>query len=154
MGDIGESMWRGGAEFGAPEVTIDAGELAAYRLARMSARLVQGLSGGGADPEAVWHTLAASCPIDFAISLALGALGRTAPLRAHAIEVRAIRRVQAFAPVEAPCSLCAEAIVLRHQPLSATTFDAALAVTLTRNPDGAKVASFELELRLQRRIAA
>lgn len=147
-------MWRSGAEFGAPEVLIDAGELAAYRLARMSARLVQGLAGAGTDPEAVWHALAASCPIDFAISRALAALGRTAPLREHAIDVRAIGRVQAFAPVEAPCSLCVAATVLRHHPLSGAAFDAALAVALTRNPDGAPVAAFELELRLLRRVAA
>ncbi len=153
MVDAG-TMWVKDAEFGAPEVVIDAGELAAYRLARMSARLVQGLAGGAADPETVWQTLAASCPIDFAISRTLAALGRTAPLRAHAIDVRAIRGVQAFAAVEAPCSLCAAARVLRRQDRSASTFDASLSVTLTRNPDGFPVAAFELELRLHRRVAA
>lgn len=147
-------MWQMDAEFGAPDVTMDAGELAAYRLARMSGRLVQGLSGGGSDPEAVWHALAASCPIDFAISRALAALGRTAPLRCHAIDVRAIRRVQAFAPVEAPSSLCVAARVLRCNGRPSGDFDAVIAVTLTRNPDGAAVASFDLELTLARRVAA
>lgn len=146
--------WQAGAEFGAPEVAIDAGELAAYRLARMSTRLVQGLSGGGTDPEAVWHTLAASCPIDFAISRTLVALGRTAPMRVYTIDVRAIRRVQAFAPVEAPCSLCAEARVLSRSDAGPTCFDATLAVLLTRNPEGSRLASFELDLRLHRRAAA
>lgn len=148
------TSWEVGAEFGAPEVWIEAGELAAYRLARMSARLVQGLAGGGADPERVWHTLAASCPIDFAISRTLAALGQTGPLRGHAIDVRAIRRVEAFAPVEAPSSLCAEARVLRRTPLAEDAAVMVLAVVLTRNPDGARVAGFELELRLGRRAAA
>lgn len=147
-------MWALDSEFGAPEVEIDAGELAVYRLARMSARLVQGLTGGGTDPDAVWQALAASCPVDFAISRSLAALGRTAPLRAHAIDVRAIRRVQVFAAIEAPCSLCAAARVLRHHARSDSDFDAALAVTLHRNPDGFVVAGFELELRLRRRAAA
>jgi hypothetical protein len=148
------TSWEAGAEFGAPEVWVEAGELAAYRLARMSARLVQGLAGGGADPEQVWHTLAASCPIDFAISRTLTALGRTGPLRGYAIDVRAIRKIQAFAPVEAPCSLCAEARVLSHVVAAEDAAVLQLAVLLTRNPDGARVASFELELRLVRRAAA
>jgi hypothetical protein len=143
-----------GSEFGAPEVWVEAGELAAYRLARMSARLVQGLAGGGGDPGQVWHTLAASCPIDFAISRTLTALGRTGPLRGYAIDVRAIRKIQAFAPVEAPCSLCAAARVLQCTPSGADVAVLSLAVALTRNPDGARVAGFELELRLVRRAAA
>lgn len=148
------TSWEAGAEFGAPEVWIDAGELAAYRLARMSARLVQGLAGGGGNPEAVWHTLAASCPIDFAISRTLTALGRTGPLRGYAIDVRAIRKIQAYAPVEAPCSLGAEARVLSHAVLAEDVEGLQLAVLLTKNPDGSRVASFELELRLVRRAAA
>ncbi len=152
----GESatIWEAGAEFGAPEVTIDGGELAAYRLARMSARLVQHLQAGSADPETVWHALAASCPIDFAISRTLAALGRTAPLRGRTIDVRAIRQIKAFGPIEAPCSLCAAARVLRHSAGGDGSIDATLMVTLTRNPDGAAVASFELALRLLRRAAA
>lgn len=154
MGEADNPMWRAGAEFGAPEVNIDAGELAAYRLARMSARLVQGLAGGSADPEQVWHALAASCPIDFAISRTLAALGRTAPMRSFTIDVLAIRRIQAYAPVEAPCSLCAEARVLYRSEAGPDAFDSTLAVTLTRNPDGARIAGFELDLRLRRRVAA
>ncbi len=148
------TMWEAGAEFGAPEVRIEAGELAAYRLARMSARLVQGLSGGGADPERVWQTLAATCPIDFAISRTLAALGRAGPLRGHTLDVRAIRKVQAFAPVEAPCSLCAAARVLGCMPLADDAVVVRLVVTLTRNPDGASIAGFELELRLVQRAVA
>lgn len=148
------TSWGVGAEFGAPEVWIEAGELAAYRLARMSARLVQGLSGGGADPERVWLTLAASCPIDFAISRSLAALGRTGPLRGHAIDVRSIRRIEAYAPVEAPCSLCVEATVTSRVALVDDSVVMGLAVLLTRNPDGARLASFELELRVVRRAAA
>lgn len=148
------NMWAVGAEFGAPEVVIEAGELAAYRLARMSARLVQGLAGGGNNPEQVWHTLAASCPIDFAISRTLTALGRDVPLRDYAIDVRAIRRIEAWAPVEAPCSLGAAARVLASTPIAEDAAVVRLAVVLTRNPDAARVAGFELELRLVRRAAA
>lgn len=146
-----QAMWQEGAEFGAVEVPIDAGELAAYRLARMSARLVQGLSGGAGDPEAVWQALAASCTTDFAISRTLRALGRGAPLQGHRVEVRGIRRVQAFAAVEAPCVLAAGLRVLRSER-GAGGVDVTMVVTLTRG--AAPVAGFELELRLQRHAAA
>ena len=146
-------MWQAGAEYGAVAVTIDGGELAAYRLARMSARLVQGLSGGGGDPEAVWQALAASCTTDFAISRTLTALGRSAPLQGHRIEVRGIHRVQVFGAVEAPCTLAAALRVLGCSECGGPgCFDVVLAVGLKR--DDVVVAAFELELRLQRRIAA
>ncbi len=146
------SIWQAGAEHGAVAVTIDAGELAAYRLARMSARLVQGLSGGGGDPEAVWQALAASCTTDFAISRTLTALGRSAPLQGHRIEVRGIRRVQVFGAVEAPCTLSATSRVLGCGERGPGCFDVMLAVGL--RPGDFVVVAFELELRLQRRSAA
>lgn len=147
-------MWRAGAEFGAVVVAIDGGELAAYRLARMSARLVQGLSGAGGDPEAVWQALAASCTTDFAISRTLTALGRSAPLQGHRVEVLGIRRVQVFAAVEAPCTLAAALRVLASSERGPGCFDVTLAVGLTRSADAVAVTAFELELRLQRRVAA
>ncbi len=146
------SMWQAGAEYGAVAVTIEGGELAAYRLARMSARLVQGLSGGGGDPEAVWQALAASSTTDFAISRTLTALGRSAPLQGHHIEVRGVRRVQVLGAVAAPCTLAATARVLGCSERGPGCFDVMLAVGLRQ--DGVEVVAFELELRLQRRIAA
>src|SRR5690606_22997218 len=130
----------------------DGGELAAYRLARMSARLVQGLSGARGDPEAVWQALAASCTTDFAISRTLTALGRSAPLQGHRVEVRGILRVQVLGVVEAPCTLAARARVLAGSARGPGCFDVTLALTLSR--EGAVVVAFELELRLQRRVAA
>jgi len=146
-----QAMWQTGAELGAVAVAIDAGELAAYRLARMSARLVQGLSGGAGDPEAAWQTLAASCTTDFAIARTLRALGRGGPLQGHRVEVRGIRRVQALAAVEAPCVLTAGLRVLCSER-GADGVDVTMVVTLTRG--AAPVASFELELRLRRHAAA
>jgi len=148
------SMWQVGAELGAVAVTIDCGELAAYRLARMSARLVQGLAGAGGDPGAVWQALAASCTTDFAISRTLMALGRGALLQGHHIAVRGIRRVQALAPIAAPCTLAAALRVLGCSERGPGCVDVILAVSLGREPEGIAVAAFELELRLQRRVAA
>lgn len=102
-----------GAEIGASDVAIDGSELAAYRLARMSSRLVQHLPGAGVDPTSVWHTLAAWCPIDFVIGRTLAALGRTPQLRGQAIDVVAIRGVQAFVNLDASCVLQATARVQR-----------------------------------------
>ncbi len=148
------SMWQAGADLGVVVVAIDGGELAAYRLARMSARLVQGLSGAGGDREAVWQALAASCTTDFAISRTLTALGRGAPLQGHRVEVRGIRRVQVFAAVGAPCALAAALRVLGSSARGSDGLDVTLAVSLTRSADEVAVAAFELELRLQRRVAA
>lgn len=148
------SMWQVGAELGVVAVMVDGGELAAYRLARMSARLVQGLAGAGGDPGAVWQALAASGTTDFAISRTLTALGRSALLQGHNIEVRGIRRVQALAPIAAPCTLAAALRVLACSARGPGCVDVILAVSLGRDPDGVAVASFELELRLQRRVAA
>src|SRR5688572_28659123 len=124
--------WTAGAEFGAPEVAIDGSELAAYRLARMSARLVQHLPGPGVNRTSAWHTLAAWCPVDFVIGRALAALGRTPQLRGLAIDVRAIRGVQAFVALEGSCSLSAAARVM-FAARRGDAIDATIDVTLTRN---------------------
>jgi hypothetical protein len=147
-------MWQVGAELGAVAVVIDGGELAAYRLARMSARLVQAIAGAGGDPEAVWSALAASCTTDFAISRTLTTLGRSALLQGHHVEVRGIRRVQMLAPIVAPCTLVATLRVLGCSPREPGAVDVDFAVGLAGEQGGAAVASFELELRLQRRVAA
>lgn len=141
--------WTVGAEFGATGVAIDGSELAAYRLARMSARLVQHLPGTGVNPTSVWHTLAAWCPVDFMIGRALTALGRTAPLRGLAIDVRAIRGVQAFVALEASCTLRAAVRVQRSVRLADGTTDATLDVALTRDPESTLIARFALDVRLR-----
>lgn len=137
-----------GAEFKAPEVAIDGSELAAYRLARMSARLVQHLPPVGVNPASVWHTLAAWAPIDFVIGRALAALGQTPPLRGLGLDVRAIHRVQAFVALDSSCTLCAAARVL-HAVRLGGTIDAGIEVTLTRNPEATLVARFAVDLRLR-----
>lgn len=137
-------MWQVGAELGAVTVGIDGAELAAYRLARMSARL----------PEVVREVLAASCMTDFAISRTLTTLGRSALLQGHHIEVRGIGQVQSLAPIVAPCTLRAALRVLGCSPRGPGGMDVTLAVRLGPEPDSAAVATFELELRLQRRVAA
>lgn len=150
---LDRSMWQVGAELGVVAVVIDGGALAAYRLTRMSARLVQGLAGAGSDPGAVWQALAASCTTDFALSRTLTALGRSALLQGHHIEVLGIRHVQALAPIVAPCTLRAALRVLGCSEHGPGRVEVILAVSLGRE-DGVVVATFELELRLQRRVAA
>jgi hypothetical protein len=141
--------WTVGAEFGAADVAIDGSELAAYRLARMSARLVQHLPGTGVNPTSVWHTLAAWCPVDFVIGRAVVALGRTPQLRGLAIDVLAIRGVQAFVALEASCTLCVTAGVQRYVSAGPGSAEASLDVTLTRNPEASLVARFVLDVRLR-----
>lgn len=137
-------MWQVGAELGVVAVTIDGGELAAYRLARMSARL----------PEVVRETLAASCTTDFAISRTLMTLGRSALLSGHHVEVRGLGNVQTLTPIVAPCTLSAGLRVLGCSARGPGGLDVTLAVSLAGEPGGAALATFELELRLQRRVAA
>lgn len=138
-----------GAELGAADVGIDGGELAAYRLARMSARLVQHLPGAGVDPTSVWHTLAAWCPVDFVIGRTVAALGRTPQLRGLAIDVVAIRGVQAYVALDASCTLTAMARVQRCASgpgLDEVGFD----VVVLRSPGSAMIVRFGLDLRLRR----
>lgn len=137
-------MWQVGAELGAVAVVIDGGALAAYRLARMSARL----------PEVVQQVLAASCTTDFAISRTLTTLGRSALLHGHHVEVRGLGNVRSLAPIVAPCTLQAALRVLGCSARGPGGLDVTLAVSLAGEPDGEAVATFELELRLQRRVAA
>jgi hypothetical protein len=147
------SMWQVGAELGVVAVAIDGGELAAYRLARMSARLMQGLAGAGGDPEVVWQALAASCTTDYVVSRTLTALGRSALLQGHHIEVRGVSRAQSLTPVVAPCTLAAALRVLGCSEQQPGCLDVRLAVSLGLS-EGTAVVRFELELRLQRRVAA
>lgn len=128
-----------GDEFAAADVTIDAAELAAHRLAR--ARL---LPRGQA--------ALAACPTDLVVSRAVAALGRAAPLRGFAIDVREVRDVRELAPVAAPCALAVAARVLGCSDVAPGVCDLSLAVTLRRG--GAAALGFALDLRLRRRAAA
>lgn len=141
------SAWNVGAEIGAADVAIDGSELAAYRLARMSARLVQHLPGAGVDPASVWHTLAAWCPVDFVIGRTVAALGRTPPLRGKGIDVLAIRGVQAYVALDTSCTLHATARVQRVAHRGPGTDEIGFDVLVTRN--GATVARFGLDVRLR-----
>lgn len=142
--------WTVGAEFSAPDVAIDGSELAAYRLARMSARLVQHLPGAGFDPTSVWHTLAAWAPIDFVIGRALTALGQAPQFQGMGLDVRAIRGVQAFVALESSCTLRTAVRVLQCQRLADGALEASLDVTLTY--DRGLVARFSVDLRLREPI--
>jgi hypothetical protein len=140
--------WTVGAEFNAPDVEVDGSELAAYRLARMSARLVQHLPpGAGFDPTSVWHTLAAWAPIDFVIGRALTALGQAPQLRGLGFDVRAIRGVQAFVALETSCTLGTAVRVLHSEPARDGSVEASLDVTLSYKRG--LVARFSVDLRLR-----
>ena len=62
--------------------------------------------------------------------------------------------MQVFAAVGAPCALAAALRVLGSSARGSDGLDVTLAVSLTRSADEVAVAAFELELRLQRRVAA
>jgi hypothetical protein len=143
------NAWTVGAELGAKDVAIDGSELAAYRLARMSSRLVQHLPGAGVDPMSVWHTLAAWCPVDFVIGRTVAALGQTPPLRGLAIDVLAIRSVQAFVAIDSSCTLTATARVQRAASRGPGVDEVSFDVVVTRNPGGSMVTRFGLDVRLR-----
>jgi len=143
------TAWTVGAEFGAPDVAIDGSELAAYRLARMSSRLVQHLPAAGVDPTSVWHTLAAWCPVDFMIGRTVAALGRTPQLKGLGIDVLGIRGVQAYVALEASCVLHAAARVQRCASPGPGVDEVSFDVAVTRGLGGQVIARFALDVRLR-----
>ena len=143
------NSWTVGAELGARDVAIDGSELAAYRLARMSARLVQHLPAAGVNPMSVWHTLAAWCPVDFVIGRTLAALGRTPQLQGLAIDVLAIRGVQAFVAIDSSCTLTAMVRVQRAASRGPGMDEVSFDVVVTRSPGGTMITRFGLDVRLR-----
>jgi hypothetical protein len=131
------TAWTVGAELGAPDVAIDGSELAAYRLARMSSRLVQHLPGAGVDPMSVWHTLAAWCPVDFVIGRTLAALGRTPQLQGAGDRCAGDPRGPGVRGDRLVVHADAEARVQRARAAGRGCDEVSFDVVVTRGPGGA-----------------